>query len=170
MSDSRKNIIEGLRQAIRNESDGYHFYTMAAGNIKDEKGKRTFETLASEEQMHMSFLNSQYRSLIETGRLDKTVSLGKPAELKGDNPIFTEGIKKRISDAHFEMSALSIGIQLELNSQQYYKRQSDLADNPEVRSFYSRLADWESGHYHALLRQQESLKEEYWAEGGFAPF
>ncbi|HUU03998.1 MAG TPA: ferritin family protein [Myxococcota bacterium] len=170
MSDPKKLIIEGLQQAIRNESDGYHFYTMAAGNIKDEKGQEIFETLALEERAHMSFLKKQHQSLVETGRVDKTISLGTPAELKGENPIFSEAIKNRISDAHFEMSALSIGIQLELNSQQYYKKQSDLADIPEVRAFYDRLSDWESGHYHALLRQQESLKEDYWAGGGFAPF
>jgi hypothetical protein len=32
------------------------------------------------------------------------------------------------------------------------------------------LAEWESTHYHALLEQQETLKEDYWRHNGFAPF
>jgi hypothetical protein len=39
-----------------------------------------------------------------------------------------------------------------------------------VKAFLESLAEWESTHYHALLRQQESLRELYWAESGFAPF
>lgn len=170
MSDASQQIIEGLRQAIRNESDGFHFYTMAAARIEDDKGREVFETLAREEQHHLNFLKRQHRSLVETGKIDPTIGLGKPAELTGDSPIFSEAIKARIKDAHFEMSALSIGIQLELGSRQFYERQANQADIAEVQEFYRRLADWESGHYHALLGQQESLKEEYWSAGGFAPF
>lgn len=35
---------------------------------------------------------------------------------------------------------------------------------------YTELAEWESGHYEALTRQQEELKEDYWSAGGFSPF
>jgi rubrerythrin len=68
------------------------------------------------------------------------------------------------------MSALSIGIQLELASMNYYREQAEKASNPDVSGFYTELADWETGHYNALLRQQEMLKEDFWAKGGFAPF
>jgi rubrerythrin len=68
------------------------------------------------------------------------------------------------------MSALSIGIQLELSSEQFYRQEAEAAEDPAVVKFFTELAEWESGHYHALLKQQESLKEEYWSKGGFAPF
>jgi rubrerythrin len=69
-----------------------------------------------------------------------------------------------------EMSALSIGIQLELNAINFYKTQATEIDNQEVKKFFRELVDWETGHYHALLRQQESLKEDYWSSAGFSPF
>jgi hypothetical protein len=39
-----------------------------------------------------------------------------------------------------------------------------------MKDFYSRLARWETGHYHALLKQQEELKEDFWSANGFTPF
>ena len=96
--------------------------------------------------------------------------LGTPTALSGKNPIFSDRIKERIADAHYEMSALSIGIQLELDSEKYYSTQAEKVSDPEVSKFYTALAEWESNHYHTLLAQQESLKEGYWAAGGFQPF
>ena len=36
--------------------------------------------------------------------------------------------------------------------------------------FFTELAEWEAGHYEALLTQQESLKEDYWSASRFSPF
>ncbi len=87
-----------------------------------------------------------------------------------ESPIFSPQIRKRIKDAHYEMSALSIGIMLEQNSVAFYEAQAKSVDDPQARSLYEELADWERGHLHALLRQEGALKEEYWAQAGFAPF
>jgi rubrerythrin len=170
MDDAIKRVTEGLQQAIRTETDGYHFYTMAANSVQDPKGREVFNRLAQDELSHLRFLNHQYQSFLEHGKPDEQAKLGPRDEWAGDNPIFSEKIHKRLDEAHFEMSALSIGIQLELTSQQFYRAEAQAAEIPVVRAFYNELAEWESDHYHALLKQQESLKEEYWTKGGFAPF
>lgn len=163
-------ITDGLRKAMRTETDGYHFYSMAAKNIQDPKGREAFDTLAQEELAHLRFLKTQYQAYTDTGGADKSATLGARKDLSGDNPIFSADFKSRIKDAHFEMSALSIAILLELNSERYYREQAEATDDQDAKAFFQELADWESGHYHALLQQQESLKEDYWAAGGFAPF
>jgi rubrerythrin len=170
MDTATKHITEGLRKAIRTETDGYHFYTMAVNSIRDPKGKEVFTRLAQDELSHLRFLRMQYRSFFEKGQPDQQAKLGPRTELAGENPVFSGKIRKRIDDAHYEMSTLSIGIQLELSSEQFYRDEAKAADDPTVKTFYTELADWESGHYHALLKQQKSLKEDYWAKGGFAPF
>jgi rubrerythrin len=170
MDDAVKRVIDGLQQAVRTETDGYHFYTMAANTVQDPKGKEVFNRLAQDELSHLRFLNHQYQSYLKHGKPDEQVRLGPQPEWAGENPIFSEKIHKRLDEAHFEMSALSIGIQLELSSQQFYRQEAEAAEDPAVAKFFTELADWESGHYHALLKQQESLKEEYWSKGGFAPF
>jgi rubrerythrin len=170
MAMARTTLAEGLAQAIKVERDGHSFYTMAANTSQDSKAREVFAQLAAEELDHMQFLARHYRSVLETGRPDQEARLGPRADLSGMSPIFSHGIRARIGQAHLEMSALSIGIQLELDSQSFYRSQAGASDDPLVTQFYLELAEWESGHYQALLKQHEELKEDYWSAGGFAPF
>ena len=170
MSDRTKALAEGLMKAVKAEREGHSFYMMAANSTGDAKGKEVFARLAAEELDHMDFLRRQYESVLKTGRPDHSAKLGPRADLSGSWPIFTDRIKQRIQDAHFEMTALSIGIQLELDAMNFYKSQAESSDDREAKRFYAELADWESGHYRALLTQQEALKEDYWSAGGFSPF
>jgi rubrerythrin len=170
MDEKKKQVVEGLIQAIKAERYGHTFYLMAARSTEDPKGKEVFEMLAHEELYHMQFLRNQYDSILETGVPSQVEKLNTPADLTGMSPIFSNDLRKRIKDANFEMTCLSIGIRLEMDSMNFYRSQADAADNSEIKKFYGQLAEWESGHYQALLRQQEELKEDYWSEGGFAPF
>jgi len=170
MDQAARSVAEALFAAIRAESDGHSFYKMAATSAQDEKGRQVFEQLASEELEHKRLLTAQYRAVTQTGTIDPTVKLGAPADLSGASPIFSEHIKARLKDAHFEMSALSIGIQLELGSMNYYREQAAQMSDAGVKRFFEELAEWEKGHYEALLRQQDSLKDDYWYGGGFSPF
>jgi len=170
MDNSQKVITEGLEKAIKAERYGHSFYLMAAQSTEDVKGKEVFETLAREELAHMQFLHKQYKAIKETGKPDETLSLGAQADLSGMSPIFSESLKSRIKEANFEMTSLAIGIQLEKDAMDFYNSQAGASDDPVIKQFFSQLAEWESGHYRALLKQQEELKEDFWSSGGFAPF
>lgn len=170
MNEAMKRIAEGLKAAIMAEGDGYHFYMMAAASTKDPQGIETFQQLAQEELGHVQFLRKQYEAISKNGAPDEKTKLGPRAPLKGDSPIFSAALKARAKQAHYEMSALSIGIQLELNAQKFYQDMANKSEDPTVRKFFLELVEWEAGHYQALLRQQDMLREDYWAEGGFSPF
>lgn len=171
MKEAMEAIREGLKKAIRFEGDGHHFYRMAAASTEDPQGREVFTMLAAEELEHVRFLTSQYNSFLENGQVDSSIHLPKHKDLDKKNPIFSENLKKRIKDAHMEMSSLAIGMQLELSSITFYKAEAEKYSNMrEVAAFYRELADWEKTHYDALLRQQEELKEDYWSSGGFTPF
>ena len=170
MDEKKKQIAEGLLQAVKAERYGHTFYLMAARTTEDPKGKEVFEMLAHEELHHMHFLRNQYDSILETGELSQAEKLDSPTDLTGMSPIFSDDLRARIKDASFEMTSLSIGIQLELDAMKFYRAQSDAIDHPEAKRFFNELADWESGHYQALLRQYEELKEDFWSESGFTPF
>lgn len=171
MNEAEKDrVTRGLLHAIRTEQDGYHFYQMAARSTDDPQGREVFERLAQEELEHHRFLRRQYRSLLDSGRPDSAATLGAPMDLSGENPIFSPALRDRVGEAHFEMSALSIGVQLELSSIQHYRQEAAAAADSEVARFYQELVDWESGHYHALLAQQDALRDDYWKAGGFEPF
>lgn len=167
---TRDRIADGLMRAYQAEVDGHNFYRMAAQSTTDPRGREVFELLAQEEEDHARFLQAQHAAITTAGDVDSTVTLGPQAELAGRSPIFSDDLRSRVKGAHMEMSALSIGIQLELSAVQFYKAEAAKALHPRVTEFFERLAQWESGHYHALLRQHEELKEDYWADGGFSPF
>jgi rubrerythrin len=170
MDPVTKGIADTLLKAIQAEIDGNSLYQMAAQAAEDPKGKEVFELLANEELEHVRFLSSQYRSVVEKGRPDAELKLGKPVDLSAIHPIFSDRIRARLQQANYEMSALSIGIQLELAAIGFYKQAAATTADEIIKAFYSELADWESGHYHALLRQQEALKKDYWTAAGFSPF
>lgn len=169
MGDPQHDMAEALRQAMQMEMDGYHFYQMAAQGTSDPQGRATFEDLAGEEMAHYRYLQKHYEAVRSTGRASPDVRLPRPSGEKS-KPIFSDELVGRLADAHFEMSALSIAVQLELSTIRFYKTQAEAADDKDLRQFYADLVDWESGHYDVLSRQQEALKEDYWSAASFAPF
>src|SRR3990172_9378112 len=101
--DSTAEIREGLIKAIEAEGTGYHFYLMAAEKTSDDKGRRTFEALAEEEMEHARYLRAQYESITKTGKINADEVLNAPkVEDASASPIFSENIKSRIKDAHYE--------------------------------------------------------------------
>lgn len=168
--DAKEQLLDGLRKAMAAESEGHHFYRMAVLTTEDPKGKEVFAQLAEEEMDHFRFLQRQLESVESTGKLDESLQLQRIADLRGASPIFSEGLKARVKDAHFEMTALSMGIQLELNAINHYQAQADLATDKTVKQFFLGLVAWEQGHYRGLLNQQNELKGDYWAGSGFTPY
>jgi rubrerythrin len=170
MTEKVLSLADGLLTAMKAERDGNSFYMMAANSTSDPKGRQIFETLAKEELDHLQFLKQHYDSLIKTGKLSATAKLHGRLELSGESPLFSDNFRKRLTDAHYEMSALSIGLQLEHDAMLFYRAQSNQTTEPEAKAFFAELAEWETGHYRALLHQQEELKDDYWSEAGFSSF
>ena len=170
MDKAMQEVLDGLKLAIKAENEGQYFYKMAAQSTSDPKGKEVFNELAEEERLHESYLVKHFNSLKNTGLLDATVTLPEQSAFSEPHPIFSEKIQERIEDAHFEMTSLAVGIQLELNAINHYKAQAEKATSTEAKAFFVRLAEWEQTHYDTLSNQQEKLKEAYWTANSFSPF
>lgn len=163
-------LLGALEEAIQAEIEGYHFYTMSAAATKDEQGKAMFEALAKDEVKHAEFLRAQHHALETTGRVDTIIKIVGEASFDSGAPFFSEQLKQRAADAHFEMTALSVGAQLEADAMRFYGEQADKAEDPAVAGFFRELADWERGHHDLLVTQMRELEKEYWAANRFAPF
>jgi rubrerythrin len=169
---TKTRLAEGLRRAIEAEAYGRDFYLMAARSTSDPRGREVFERLAAEELEHQRFLSRHHASILERGAPDGAARLGPRSSLEGASPIFSDELRARIREAHFEMTALAIGVKLEEDAAIFYSREAEAtaALDERVSAFYRELAAWESEHHQALLRQQLALREEFWSAGGFAPF
>jgi rubrerythrin len=170
MNAAVARMAGALLDALKAEIEGQHFYLMAARSTGDPQGRLVLEQLAREEEHHAQFLRAQHAAVLATGQADPRVALGKPGVLSASSPIFSDALKARAREAHFEMTALSVGAQLEAAAMAFYRREAEQASDPGVRDLLLRLAEWEAGHYQALLQQQTELKEDYWAGAGFSPY
>jgi rubrerythrin len=170
MDARTKRTVEGLEKAMQAEMQGYHFYQMAANSTRDEKAGETFRYLADEEKGHFDFLKGQLDSVSKTGKAASDVRLGDKREFVGQHPIFSDQLRARIGNAHYEMTALSIAIQLEQSAVEFYRAESEAAEDPEIAAFYKELMLWEQGHLAAFEAEDRALKEDYWHEARFSPF
>ena len=151
------------------EITGYNFYKNAAENTTDKDGRETFSTMADEEMGHFNFLRHQYSHVLKKGEYDLSKTLTKKGHKKVDSPIFSDEIRKRIQDAHFEVSALTIGMKLELDAMNFYRSRAKEAKDEAVKRFYNELADWEEEHYRGFSKALEGLKELYFEANNFVP-
>lgn len=165
----KEKALKGIKIALQTELNGIEFYRIAAEKSEDKKGKEVFQMLASDEEKHYNELKRQYQHLIEDNEWLVSTELSKPPVFADENPIFSNELKNRIQDRHFEMSALSIGALLETNSIDFYRKMKEEADDPVARQLFENLQSWEEKHLEAITKQLDLLKEEYWADAHFTP-
>jgi rubrerythrin len=168
----KSDLPQILKDAIKVESDGYHFYKMAADQTIDPKGREMLESLASDEKKHMKALKEQYKLYKEQGRFDweeGKLKMKIPFDPSSSSPIFSREFRNKVNESHFEMAALSVGIMLEQNSIDFYNKSAQRAEDPQAKTLFSFLANWEGQHLRALISQYNYLKEEYWTDARFFP-
>jgi rubrerythrin len=170
--EKQEKLLKIVKNAIRVENDGYHFYRLVEEKTTDPKGKEVFASLAKDETNHMQILKNLYQSVKhdEQFKFDELKEMKQILETTSESPIFSEAFKARLSQSHFEMTALSIGILLEKNSIEFYKKSAKEAEEQDIKQLFDYLADWEGEHLRALIKQQQLLQEDYWTEARFSPF
>jgi len=169
VTQKKDELLAGLKEAILTEETGIQFYAAAAARTTDTRGREVFEQLARDEAEHKHWLRRQYGHVVEGTPWEEM----KPvfhADLSGPDPIFSAQLRARIGEAHWEMTALSVGLALEEATITRYRDLAGAADQPDVRRFFEELAKWEESHAAALSRQSGLLRESYWHEARFAPF
>jgi rubrerythrin len=161
------DLKKAVALAMKGEIEGRELYLMAAAKTEDPKAKGVFSYLADEENRHYEWLKGMYerRAKFVMPNMEKLVRFED-----AESPIFSREFKNGIGKRHFEMSALSIAVRLELESARFYAKTADECEDGDLKAFFSSLADWENGHYRALNQEIKYLEDEYFQENNFAPF
>lgn len=170
--EKQNRLLEIVKNAIRVENDGYQFYRLAEEKTTDPKGKEVFSSLAKDETNHMQILKSLYQRVKEEKefKFDEVRDMKHILETTSESPVFSEEFKERLKQSQFEMSALSIGILLEKDAIEFYKKSAQEAEEQDIKMLFNYLAEWEGEHLRALVNQQKLLQEDYWTEARFYPF
>ena len=163
-------LLTALKNAMEAEMTGHQFYLHAAKTTQDPQGKATFTRMAAEELEHFHALKHQYEAVGANGEFNRSTALLEVPPAQPASPIFSAGFREQVGQQHFEMSALSIGMQLELNAINHYRTSAEACDDADVQAFFKRLEEWEQGHYEDFADELEQLRADYWAANDFAPY
>mgnify|MGYP006302371121 FL=1 len=162
------DVKEALQSSMKAEIEGRELYKTAAEKTGDKKATEIFNMLADEEQSHLNSLVQMAKDY-EEGKEITMPDLPQPKTFEdAESPIFTREFKDKVAD--FDMSALSIGIKLELESEKIYRDYAKEADQKALKDLFNHLADWERGHYDYLKKQIGFFQDYYSQKYSFFRF
>ncbi len=165
---NKEQMILALRNAIMTEVKGQQLYSHAAATTENVAAKLMFDQLAKDEDEHVEILQTQYKHLQESGRLD--LSEVKPGEVDhGAGTVIDDKFRKSLGRGKFELAVVGIGCDLENKAIAYYKEQAALVDDADLKQLFTWLAEWEEGHLAQLMELEKFMQDEYWSDQGFSP-
>jgi len=156
MLEKGTQLLKVLKEAIKAESDGYHFYRMAAEKTQEPVTKEIFYSLAQDELDHGSMLKGLYQAIKEKTnyQFDRKRQEKKRAKPGPKNPIFSAEFRKKIKENNLAPSAIRIAQLLERNAIEFYRQNAKRSKHPEMKSLFNFLADWETDHLSTLVKQE----------------
>jgi rubrerythrin len=159
--DVSTEALRAIETALQIERDGLEFYTQAAKQTSDPRGKRMFQSLARDEAAHLKLFKSVHDSLQEKGTYlsREEVAAASPGEFARP-PIFPTGEELQAAEVpERELAALQRGLEAEKASIQFYSEAREAAEDPNARSMYDYLIEQEEGHRTILQGEYDYLAQ-----------
>jgi rubrerythrin len=146
--------MSSIELAIRNETAEMEYYLAEARRSRNPVTRRLFETLAADEQEHMTRLRALHGKLTATGSWPADVTI----EIAGTNvrQVLEDLGRNLESAAHDDddIAALNKGIGFEQRGSRFYADLAAACQNPQEQKFFGFLAGIEREH---MLSIQDSL-------------
>ena len=164
---NKEKRLEILRNAMEIELNGIELYRTAAEKTADHQAREMFNFLADEEVKHFELLKKMYDEINNGNKTEIKLPIqGKPKFGK----IFSEKFMENLKGKNYEYSVLTTGLLLEQNSQEFYRKQKELAEDEEEKALFEKLEKWESSHYQMLFDEYNNMKLKFWEDNNFQPF
>lgn len=168
MTESKE--IEILKMAILMEHRGKAFYKKVAEQTSIDDVKKIFEIMADEEQSHIEFLTSQFAYFSKNLEFNSDKLNLNNADEKISKLVLSPDLKKKISAAGFEASAISAAIDMEKKAVEVYSQRAKETTDKAEKELYEWLANWENSHLGILAKLDRELTEQIWFDNNFWPF
>jgi rubrerythrin len=167
MSEDR--AMEILKNAILLEKRGHAFYTKVAQQAASEAVRKFFNLMAEEEANHIQMLAEQFKSYHARKRF-KTSAFSDQGEFKTVSDILSKDLMRQISAADYEGAAIAAAMSMEQNAIQVYARRAEETQDPDEKSFYAWLVQWETRHLNFLSKINKEITEAIWYDNSYWPF
>ena len=162
-----KTVQDVLKRAILLEMNGKEFFAMAAKTSTSPVARELFEHMVKEEEHHLHILKLTFQRHLDAGK----VILPSEDELAFgfQDPILDKSFLEELKNSNFDSSAISIALTLEERAFKFYQKEEQLATDPEIKTLFTWLTDWEMEHHRKLLALEEDFREEVWNDSNFWP-
>ncbi|MDZ7333367.1 MAG: ferritin family protein [candidate division KSB1 bacterium] len=154
---NQTTAVKALKTAIEIEDQGLLNFLKFARQTKDTTGKNMFIRLAMDEHEHRRIIEKQLANLMEGKPLLK-IEIPK-SEIEQVAPTIREKQQKtRGESGLLEIDALNTALDLERKAAKFFRDQANLVDDPEAKSMFIRLAEWEDAHFDIIQAELDSIQ------------
>ncbi len=152
-------VLRAIETAIQIEKDGLTFYTEAADQVDDPKGKKMFQTLAADERAHLQLFENARAALLNEENwpsLEKAQAISPKKSIR--QPVFPTGDELgSVEIPDRQLAALRRGLEAEEDSISFYSEQMARVDDPDGKAMYAYLIEQEQGHRTILQGELDYL-------------
>jgi len=143
-----------IETAIKMETDAIAFYGEAMKKCTHPYGKKMFEVMMKEEEVHLKLLKEFFTAAEIARRATsfrdevKTIFETMKPEMMG-----------RVEASKDELEALKIGMEMEAEGKDYYDDRAAATTDPKEKALFQRLSGDEQEHYRIFADSYSFLKD-----------
>lgn len=155
-------LRDALEITLAVERRGYTFYTNAARRARGEGGRLMFQRLAAEEAGHFRRLQVEHKSLLAESPWLKQEPARLPSSRRIAEDIFPQKALLKIDDKDptSDLEALSMAMDLERRSHQFFTDFSKQITDPVGKKIFMDFAEDEHSHLQILLSEYNKIVEQ----------
>lgn len=158
------NMKEALQTALDFEESGYKIYEGTSKKTENPIVARTFKYLANQELVHIAEIKEYMKRLND----------GHDIKLKGDKiedtkkffSMTVKEFKQKTELSDDDIEAHKTALELEKKSYEFYEKQHEQTDDPELKKFFKFLMEQENAHYQLIQNAYNYIQnpEHFFAE------
>lgn len=155
MTTEQSLTVEAVKKAIQMEIEGKEFYLKAAEASRIDLGRRLFNSLAAEEDIHRQKFEDIFRAIQARKDWPDVKLAPHGRELK---TLFAEA-GANVKAAKSELDAIKTAMEMENKTRDFYQERAGKALFEAEKQFYTALVGQESVHHALLLDYFEYLSD-----------
>ncbi|MBD3170293.1 MAG: hypothetical protein GF307_12480 [candidate division Zixibacteria bacterium] len=143
---------EALAASIEMEKKGHEFYTRTAQKSPNKNTQEVFTWLANEELKHIEAIKKFHENELagDKSNFDEIVGSVDPKQARAAIVKLFDGFEKNVPVDKEDLDALNFARDFENNGEQFYKKASEKASDPDVKKLFDFLVEEEQRHFRMI--------------------
>ncbi|HSW58122.1 MAG TPA: ferritin family protein [Dehalococcoidales bacterium] len=171
MTNERSLTLAALNSSIQMEIDGRNYYLEMHKACRQEEGRKLFQTLAAEEDIHRQNFEKIFRIITAQKKWPEE----KPEIPESRRSTLFSEAAKNADVTESELEAIRKAMEMENKTRDFYLERAEKATFQAEKQFYTILAREERTHHNLLqdyyefmqdAAQYYSVKEKHSLDGG----